>query len=274
VAALFACHRPHAWSQKPDARPPIALVDADTADGAADPVADAGIVDAPPPLDAGAGLLELDVPGYLPAFVSAPSGSTGARPVVVATHGVGDRPDWQCNQWRRLVADRAWVLCPRGIVSERWSTRGDTRWTWHGPVFMKREIDAGLEALAARFGRFVDQTEMVYGGFSYGAANGVAIVAKEAARFPYVVLTEGGADRWTTDLAKDFVKNGGKRVLFVCGQKSCQTEAERVAEMLVRAGVETKAAYGKGEGHGYGGAVAARILEEWSWVTVADPRWN
>jgi hypothetical protein len=159
-------------------------------------------------------------------------------------------------------------------VSEQWSTPGDTRWTWHGPPFMKREIDAGLAALVVRFGARVDSGGMVYGGFSYGAANGVAIVAKAPARFPYVVLTEGGGDRWTLDLAKDFAKGGGRRVLFVCGQTACVTEAERTAEMIRRAGVETRVEYGRGEGHGYGGAVAERIRDAWAWVTVADARWS
>ncbi len=224
-------------------------------------------------LDAGGDLLELAVPGYEDAFVSAPNGSVGARPVVVAPHGVGDRPDWQCNEWRRLVGPTAWVVCPRGIVSERWTTRGDTRWTWHGPPYMKKEIEAAVVALYERFGERVDVTGMVYGGFSYGAANGVAIVAKEASRFPYVVLTEGGADRWTVDLAKDFVKHGGKRVLFVCGQASCVVEAERAAGMIRPSGVETRVEYGEGEGHGYGGAVAARIRGAWTWVTAGDARW-
>ena len=242
---------------------------ADAAAEASGPDAASG-VDPPPALEAGADLIELDVPGYLSSFLSVPTGATRARPVLVAAHGVGDRPDWQCNEWRRLLGARAWILCPRGIKSDRWSTRGDTRWTWAGPVFMKREIDA---ALAARFAPFVDEERMVYAGFSYGAANGVAIAAEGAARFPYVVLTEGGADRWTVPLAHDFVNNGGKRVLFVCGQKSCVSEASTILDMLHRAEVDAKLEYGVGEGHGYGGAVAERIRAEFSWVTVGDPRW-
>ncbi len=224
-------------------------------------------------LDGGADLQEMPVPGYLAAFLSVPNGSTGARPVVVALHGVGDRPDWQCLEWRKLVGPIAWVVCPRGIVSERWSTPGDTRWTWHGPPFMKKELDAAVAALAARFGARVDPERMVYGGFSYGAANGPAIVAKDAARFPYVVLTEGGGDRWTLDFAKDFVKNGGERVLFVCGQAPCVPGAERTGAMIARAGVKVRIEHGEGEGHAYGGAVAARIRDAWPWVTAGDPRW-
>ncbi len=267
VSLVCACGRASLPSGATDAAP----LDA------APPAAVPSDIDAAPSrlvLDAGTDILELPVPGFLAAFVSVPRGATEARPVVVAAHGVGDRPDWQCNEWRRLLLNRAWVLCPRGIVSERWSTPGDTRWTWHGPAFMKREIEAGLETLQARFPEFVDEAAMVYAGFSYGAANGVAIVAKEAARFPYVVLTEGGADRWTVDLAKDFVKNGGKRVLFVCGQKACVTQAEPVVEMLRRAHIETKIEFGRGEGHGYGGAVAEKITAEWRWVTVGDLRWS
>jgi predicted esterase len=226
-------------------------------------------------LDAPSEVTELPVPRYLPAYVSVPR-AHGSRPVVVAVHGVGDRPDGQCVEWRRIVGDRAWVLCPRGIVSTEWSTRTDTRWTWTGPVFMKREIDAGLAALADRWGPFVDETRMVYAGFSYGAANGVAIVAAEPARFPYVVLTEGGADRWTPDAARSFAKaqGGTGRVLFVCGQESCATDAFKVIDMLHARGVDTKLENVEHQGHRYGGPVADRIRREWNWVTRGDPRWR
>jgi predicted esterase len=262
--ALAACARAPSHDPKPQAVREVP----DSATAPVDAAAAAQQV-----FDAGADLVDLDVPHFKPAVVSVPNGTTDARPVVVAVHGVGDRPDWQCQEWRRLVGGRAWVLCPRGVVSTQWSTRGDTRWTWNGATFMKREIDAALEALAARFGpEHVDEEKMVYAGFSYGAANGIAVVAQDAARFPYVVLTEGGGDRWTEALARAFVAGGGARVLFVCGQKYCVTTSAPSEAILRRAKAGCEKLVFSPEGHAYGGGVAQKIRDEWTWVTDGDVR--
>src|SRR5688500_7019775 len=58
--------------------------------------------------------VELDIPGHVPAVVSLPLGSTRRRPVIVATHGAGDRAEYHCELWRAIVGDRGFVVCPRG----------------------------------------------------------------------------------------------------------------------------------------------------------------
>ena len=49
------------------------------------------------------------------------------------------------------------------------------------------------------------------------------------ARFPRLVLVEGGHDAWTRDAAKRFRAAGGDRVLFACGQPSCVGESKEAA---------------------------------------------
>src|SRR5688572_24251129 len=62
----------------------------------------------PPPslprIDAPSGFVELDVPGFRTAVVSVPADTSRARRIVVALHGNFDRPEWQCQVWRRIIA--------------------------------------------------------------------------------------------------------------------------------------------------------------------------
>src|SRR4051794_36450410 len=51
-------------------------------------------------------LLQLEVPGFGPAVFFAPAG-LDARPLLVAAHGAGGTPEWECEYWRRLTNDRA-----------------------------------------------------------------------------------------------------------------------------------------------------------------------
>jgi pimeloyl-ACP methyl ester carboxylesterase len=113
---------------------------------------------------------------------------------------------------------------------------------------------------------------MVYIGFSLGAMLGVPFVARQPARFPRVVLVEGGHDPWTPERAKAFAAGGGKRVMFACGQESCLVDAKRAEAVVAKAGVATKIVYGPGVGHGYTGAVADAIAKELGWLLEGDPR--
>src|SRR4051812_27841009 len=55
-------------------------------------------------------LRELPLPGFQPALLFVPPG-TSHRPLLVAAHGAGGDPQWDCEYWRRLTSDRAFVLC-------------------------------------------------------------------------------------------------------------------------------------------------------------------
>src|SRR5262245_33853722 len=61
----------------------------------------------PPPepavLTAAEPFVDLPVEGHGAAVVSLPRGARDKRPVVIATHGNYDRPEWQCEVWREIV---------------------------------------------------------------------------------------------------------------------------------------------------------------------------
>src|SRR5262249_47960025 len=100
-------------------------------------------------LDVPAPYGHLPVAGYPDAVVSLPRGAESPRPIVVATHGNYDTPEWQCKTWREIVGDRAFILCPRGIARPDSPAPDDIRFTYSNNQELERELSAGLAALQA-----------------------------------------------------------------------------------------------------------------------------
>ncbi len=226
----------------------------------------------PAPLHADSELVSLDVAGFRSAVVSLPLGARERRPVVVALHGNYDRPEWQCEIWRGITREFAFVLCPRGIPRDD-APKGEDRWHYGGLKATKAELDAGLVALEAAYPDHVDAGPVLLTGFSLGAILGAHFIRSDPGRFPRVVLTEGGADGWAPGFAKKMAEAGAVRVLFACGQTACKQQARGPVRTFEKAGIGARVAYGGNVGHTYDGPVAASIAADWAWLTEGDPRW-
>ena len=194
--------------------------------------------------------------------------------MLVATHGNYDGPDWQCREWKRIAGDDVFILCPRGKARADSPSPDDTRFTYVSNAVLERELDAALDALKARFGDRVDTTTIVYTGFSLGAILGVKIAARRPELYPRLVLVEGGFEEWTAARARAFVAGGGKRVLFLCGQRPCQVTAQHLERELGKLGVAVRVATSPGLGHTYGGPMTELARAELPWLVVDDPRWT
>ncbi|HEU4533857.1 MAG TPA: hypothetical protein VFS00_07050 [Polyangiaceae bacterium] len=251
--------------------------------GASPAAAEAGPASAPSnappplaPLAAATPWAELALDRFAPAVVSLPLGARGPMPVMVVTHGAGDNPSWQCDWWRNLVRDRAFLLCPRGIPAGRLPS-GNMGYAYASELTLERETLAALDALVARYGPYVDAERMVYAGFSQGAAFGVHFLARHAGRFRAAILLEGGAkaDSWTDARAKAMGRAGLNRVLFGCGQAGCARAARTAARRLEGAGLETRVFHAEGAGHTYAGTgVERETYAAFDWVIEGDPRWG
>ena len=88
------------------------------------------------------------------------------------------------------------------------------------------------------------------------------------------MLVEGGQSPWSEEQATAFARGGGKRILFVCGQPSCVSEAERAVAILGTHRVDTRIVHGAGEGHGYQRQVKEQLRTSFDWVTEDDPIWR
>ncbi|HEU4409962.1 MAG TPA: hypothetical protein VFS43_32205 [Polyangiaceae bacterium] len=275
AATLAAASAPAlaAAASAPAASAPAALAAAPAAPG---PPSASAAAPAAPPLAADSPWAELALEGFAPAVVSLPLGARGPKPVLLAAHGAGDNPSWQCEWWRNLVQNRAFVLCPRGVPAGRLPS-GNLGYAYRSEPALEREALAALAALAARYGPYVDEGRMVYAGFSQGATFGVAFLAKHAERFRAAVLLEGGSRpaSWPEARARALGRGGLGRVLLGCGQEGCARGAEQVARRLEAAGLEVRVFHAAGAGHTYWGtAVERETYAAFGWVVEGDARWG
>jgi predicted esterase len=229
------------------------------------------------PLSSPSPLIELPVPHHGPAVVSLPLGARSRRPVLVAAHGAGDRPEWQCHVWRRIVGDRAFVLCPRGFPTNPYVPSEETGYFYTTHHALGREITLALGALAARFGDHVDLEAPAYAGFSQGAIMGAILLPGHPARFSRAALIEGGYGlfhEWNIPVAQAFRRRGGQRVLLACGRPRCVEQARVSAGYMRRTGLEARVLYAAGAGHSYGGVMEEEVRKAFAWLTEGDPRWG
>ncbi|WP_437725275.1 hypothetical protein [Sorangium sp. So ce861] len=294
AAAALGCDRAGRAAGPAPAPPSVAPPPAAAPEGAA-PAADGGASLAPAgdaaapapaaegaapaaaqvaPLRADAPFVELPVDGFASAVVSVPIGATARRPVLIASHGNYDRPEWQCQVWRDIAGGDAFILCPRGVARSDSPSASDVRFTYESNARLEQEIDAGLAALRARFPEHVDPGAVLYTGFSLGAIMGSAIAARRAGLFPRLVLVEGGHDKWTPKAARAFADGGGQRVLFVCAQAGCGAAAKAAAARLEKAGVLTRVVRSEEAGHRYDGPVAEETRRALGWAVEGDARWS
>jgi predicted esterase len=221
-------------------------------------------------------IVELEIPGWRPAVVSLPVGASGARPVLVATHGAGGSPLWHCEVWREIVQNRAFVLCPRGMPIGLQQPGHEVGYFYDGHPALGREIDQAFKALRERYGAFVDPGAPVFAGYSQGASMGSMVLPSHPARFSRAVLIEGGFGdfhEWNVAAARRFRDQGGVRVLLACGREKCAKLARTTARYMSRGGLEARVLYAEGVGQYFGGDLARQVRDAFAWLTEGDTRW-
>ena len=219
---------------------------------------------------------ELAVAGHNAAIVSLPRGATSPRPLIVAAHGAGDRAEWHCELWRRIVGDRAFVLCPQGRRTDERVPHADASYYYPDHLALDKEVQAAVQALGERYRELVDAKQAVYTGFSQGAIHGSQVIVLHPDLFPRAALVEGGNgffNEWSPYAARRFAKGGGQRVLFGCGSPACVRSAEKCAGYLRKTGVEARVVHAEGAGHSYGPAMEDELRENFEWLVTGDPRW-
>jgi predicted esterase len=203
--------------------------------------------------------------------VAVPQAGSTPKPLLIATHGAGDTPAWQCQLWQQLIGARGFVLCPAGVPFSRSRNSG---YFYRNHHLLEREVLAAVKALRTAYAGRVDTEAAVYTGYSQGATMGALMVVNHAAEFSRLVLIEGGHHEWNVTVAKKYKRGGGQRVLFACGVRYCKRGADKSAGYLDTAGVPARVEYVEGAGHIYDGPVAERVLASFEWLVEGDPRWD
>lgn len=265
LGAIAACARrePLREPAPPQSRPQPTAPAGDTA------LRSAPAVKSQPAALSDDGSSELVVPGFLPAVVHVPVGRE-PRPLVVATHGAGGAPEYECEYWVRLTAGRAFVLCLRGTP---FGHAAPSAFYYKNHIELGRELDAALKAMRGRYGARLSPGAGLYSGFSQGATMGVGMIASHGADLQHLVLIEGGFDYWSVARARKYRASGGQRVLFACGTKWCADKSEKAALWLRQAGLEVRVEYAPGVGHTPDGGVMGRVTAALPWVVSDSAAW-
>jgi hypothetical protein len=100
---------------------------------------------------------------------------------------------------------------------------------------------------------------------------GAIMIVDHARAFPWLALIEGGFQYWNVARARRFKRNGGQRVLFVCGTAWCADGARQTAAWLRAAGVQVRLEHAPRAGHTPGGAVRVRTEAALPWLTAPEP---
>ncbi|MEO7037974.1 MAG: hypothetical protein ABI548_28665 [Polyangiaceae bacterium] len=216
------------------------------------------------PLSASNWLVELDVPGFGPAQVAVPIGARGARPVVIALHGIAGRPEWACGAFRGIAGPMPFVLCPRGVLRSDLPA-ADVRYTFGSAEDTARELRAALTELKRKYGAYIAAGPLIFGGFEVGADLAVAIARQEPTFFSRLVLIEASAGTWPPSHAAIFARQGGARVLFA------GSAAQR--DTLILEGVLTRRGGAEAQSvvlasADLGPASVDQLAEHWAWLAA------
>ena len=215
----------------------------------------------------GPGLRSLEVPGFEAALLFTPAGDE-ARPLVVAAHGAGGSAEWECDYWRRLTRERAFVLCLQGTpLGGRYSG-----YYYRDHRALNREFTAAERVARSAEPRILAGSG-VYAGFSQGATMGAPILADHAAAFPYAVLIEGFSP-WNVPGARKFSQAGGRRIVIACGSNECAKVGKTSERWLNAASVPVRIEHTPGAGHTPLDGVMERVALALPWLLEGDPHWR
>lgn len=215
-----------------------------------------------PPLSGTSWLSEVGPQG---ARVSVPLGATQARPVIIALHGDGDRPEWACGSYRHLSANRAFVLCPAGQATS------SERFRVLPLAESQRRLREDLLGLKGRFGKYIAPGPVVLAAIGAAVPQAIEIALQEPAFFAYLLLIDGSPKYFSAPLLTRFGSAGGRRVLWMCSEEACASELAPRQRALPPAGVEIRWLRSQA-GRGLDAAMVQSLTEEFRWLVAGDPR--
>jgi pimeloyl-ACP methyl ester carboxylesterase len=176
----------------------------------------------PPPL-LGAPLEKLELGGET-AFVSLPVGARDKRAVIVGVHGAGDRPDWACAEWKAVAADWAFVVCPQATNPH---PADKNTFVWGSAAAIAAQADRAVAALRERYGAWMDDGPLVYGGWSQGGTLAASVIETRPGVYDRAVLVEVGHTALDADaVAASFASAGIRRAIVSCESPKCRTFAQ------------------------------------------------
>jgi hypothetical protein len=210
-------------------------------------------------------------PGEI-AWVSAPVGARDPRPVVVGVHGAGDRADWACSAWRAVVAEHAWVVCPESKVAHpKWPNT----FVWGSASAIGAQSSRAVSAVRARYGAFMEDGPLVYGGWSQGATLASQVVAERRGEYDRVVLVEVGHTPLDADVVSaSFAAAGVERAVVGCESANCRSFAAKLATAARRRRLPLRVSDAGFRHHWFDEPMVRALAPEMVWLVEDDRRFR
>lgn len=263
LGALLACQSP-ARKQTPKARDTLPPASATPS-----PALSAAVSGELPPLSGVAWIEHLDLGSGHEAYVTPPLGAREPRPLMIAVHGAGDRPEWACGGWRMAASEFAFVACPQGLKMDA------QRFAWDSADTIRKRVASTVLAARARFGRYIADGPPLYVGFSQGATLASRTLLDPAQTFEVLALAEGGYSLVeSSSFLRQLQARGVRRVLLVCGNPGCFVTMRASKPRFKRAGLELLIGGDPRSGHNLNGEMQAALQKVWPEFVRGLPNWQ
>ena len=170
----------------------------------------------------GAPLERIELEGGAHAFVALPIGARDKRAVVVGVHGAGDRPDWSCSEWQAVTAGWAVVVCPVGVKHPS----DPAAYVWSSAEAIAAAADRAVRAARARYGAWMMDGPLTYGGWSQGGSLAAQVIASRPGVYDRAVLVEVGHTALDANqVAAGLAAGGVRHAVVSCSSWKCRAFA-------------------------------------------------
>ena len=202
------------------------------------------------------------------AIVALPIGARDKRAVVVGVHGAGDRPEWSCSEWQAVTAGWAFVVCPQGVRHPE----DANAFVWGSAESIARQADEAVKAVRVKYGQWVDDGPLIYGGWSQGATLAAQVIASRPGTYDRAVLVEvGHTPLDPSQVAASLVAGGVRRAVVSCSSRSCRTFAASFEASAKRRGMPVRINDVGLRGHWFDEPVVRTLGPVFAWM-VDDQR--
>ena len=222
-----------------------------------------------PPALAGEPIQQLPLDDGNHAIVALPIGARDKRAIVVGVHGAGDRPEWSCSEWQAVTAGWAFVVCPQGVRHPK----DPNAFVWGSAESIASQADEAVKALRVRYGQWVDDGPLIYGGWSQGATLAAQVIASRPGTYDRAVLVEVGhtpLDAGQT--AASLVAGGVRRAVVSCSSWNCRTFASAFETSGKRRGLAVRVNDVGLRGHWFDEPVVRTLGPVFAWMVEDQAR--
>lgn len=224
----------------------------------------------PPPALEGAPIERLDLGKGEIAYVGLPVGARDKRVVIVGVHGAGDRPDWSCSEWKAVTADWAFVVCPQA-ASPHPADR--STFVWGSAAAIASQADRAVAALRERYGSWMDDGPLVYGGWSQGATLASQVISIHPGTYDRAVLVEVGHTVLDPNaVVASFSHAGIRRAIVSCSSPNCRGFAQSFDRAARRHHLPTRLVDVGNRGHWFDEPVFRALGPQVAWLVDDEQR--